>query len=342
MSAFHRAIAVPDATCVGQARREAGRVAEEAGFDVTESGKVAIVATELANNLARHARAGELLLNAAVVRGRACVDVLAIDRGPGMADVGRCLQDGFSTRGTPGTGLGAVRRLATQFDLYSQPGEGTVIFARLAREGRSGLNGGRFEWGAVCRPAPHELECGDAWRLAEDDGRLVLMVVDGLGHGGKAAEAAQAATAVFERDPFAPPQRILENADAGLRGTRGAALATAAIDTAAQTLKYAGVGNISGVLQHGGPGAPRRGLISHNGIVGQQMRRPQEFEHACAPTSLLLMHSDGLQSRWALERYPGLDSRHPGVIAGVLYRDFRRDRDDITIGVVRLRRQGVG
>ncbi|HRX84250.1 MAG TPA: ATP-binding protein/SpoIIE family protein phosphatase [Phycisphaerae bacterium] len=336
MSPFHAAVAVVDSSAVGQARRLATQVADEAGLDETQRGKVAIVATELANNLAQHARDGELLLNAGVVRGRGCVDVLAVDRGPGVPDVGRCLQDGYSTAGTAGTGLGAVRRLAARFDMYSRPPEGTIVFARIMGNNRSDADGGRFEWGVVCRPAPHEMECGDIWRTAEQAERLVFMVVDGLGHGPRAAEAARAAGAVFDRDPFTSPRALLDEADVGLRSTRGAAVAAASIDLTTGMLSYAGIGNIAGVLYGRSKDGSRRGLVSHNGIVGQKMRTVQEFDFACGGPNLLLMHSDGLQSRWSLDAYPGLEQRHPGVIAGVLYRDFRRDRDDVTVGVVRI------
>ena len=47
------------------------------------------------------------------------------------------------------------------------------------------------------------------------------------------------------------------------------------------------------------------------------------------------MHSDGISARWSLDDYPGLVRRHPGVVAGLLYRDFQRESDDATVIVVR-------
>ena len=94
----------------------------------------------------------------------------------------------------------------------------------------------------------------------------------------------------------------------------------------------AGIGNITGVLM-----TPKRvqHLLCHNGIVGHQMPRTQTVTHPWTSETLLVLHSDGLRSRWNLSDYPGLMGRHPSVIAGVLYRDFTRSSDDVTIIVVR-------
>jgi hypothetical protein len=119
---------------------------------------------------------------------------------------------------------------------------------------------------------------------------------------------------------------------AAIGGTRGAAVAVAQLDPAASTLTFAGVGNIAGTLL--APGGASRGLFSHNGTVGHQVRKVQPFEYPWSPGGVLVLHSDGLQTRWSLGAYPGLIRRHPAVIAGVLHRDFLRGRDDATVLVI--------
>ena len=111
---------------IGECRRAAQRLAQASGFDETAVGRVGIVASELATNLVRHGGGGELLLQSLAAQGDVQVELLAIDQGPGMADVRRCLQDGYSSGGTHGEGLGAVRRLSSAFDIYSMLGRGTV------------------------------------------------------------------------------------------------------------------------------------------------------------------------------------------------------------------------
>ena len=321
------AIAVSEASQAGEARRVATRMAEAIGFDEQARGEVAIVATELATNLARHARDGRLLIQALALSGGPTIEILSVDGGPGMTDVAHCLRDGYSTAGTPGNGLGAVRRLSSVFDVHSTAGAGTVIVSRLCRQA-SAPAPARYELAAISIPAPHEEVCGDAWRIAERDGDCAVLVVDGLGHGPLAAHAAVRAGAVFDETPFDDGAVLIERAHRALAGTRGAALAVARIDAG---LRYTGVGNISGVLAGG---ERSRGLASQNGTVGLEIRKVLSFDYEWPPRGLLVMHSDGISNRWRLDAYPGLAQRHPAVVAGVLWRDFGRGRDDATIVVV--------
>jgi hypothetical protein len=161
-------------------------------------------------------------------------------------------------------------------------------------------------------------------------------MVDGLGHGCFAAEAASAAVRIFNGNTHLPPVEILQKAHGALRSTRGAALAIAEIKSATSLVRYAGVGNIAATVASGGA---TRSLVSHNGTVGHEMRRVQEFTYPWPAGALLIMHSDGLQTRWTFANYPGLTSRHAATVAGVIYRDFQRGRDDATVFVMRERRE---
>jgi anti-sigma regulatory factor (Ser/Thr protein kinase) len=330
-------IPVTDPSVVGEGRRRAARLAEEAGLDATDQGRVAIVVTELATNLVRHAREGRLILRptaGGAAGAVASVEVLAVDAGPGMGDVDRCLSDGFSTSGTAGNGLGAVRRMSDEFDVFSAA-SGTVILARVnAGRVAPGAAAPRLpRWGGVSVPAPGEEVCGDAWRVAQRDGVLSVIVADGLGHGPMAAEASEGACGVFAADPLREPKLVVEAAHRAIGGTRGAAVAVARLDAPAGKLLYTGVGNIAGSLLQSGTS---RGLVTHNGTVGHQMRVVQQFEYPWAGGGVVVMHSDGLQSRWSIAKYPGLLARHPALIAAVLLRDFKRGRDDVTVFVASL------
>ena len=333
-SAFQAALAVADESGIGEARRVASRLAVDGGFDDTQAGKVAIVATELATNLLRHGRGGELLLQRLDTPNGLAVELMAVDRGPGMDDPERCLRDGYSTAGTAGNGLGAVRRLSDEFDLHSQRDGGTVVISRIARRPPYVPSRPRVRHGAVCKPMTGELVCGDAWRYAGGDDGFRAMVVDGLGHGGPAADASRAAVQSFDADPMRSPTRQIEAAHAALVGTRGAAAAVAAVEFETSQMSYAGIGNIAG---HVSTTSASRGLVSHNGMLGGPVRKAQEFRYDWTADSLLVMHSDGLATRWQLDKYPGLSMRHPALIAGVLYRDFSRGRDDVTVLVASAR-----
>lgn len=324
------AIAVDDSSQIGEARRSATAVATATGLNETEAGKFALIATEAATNISKHAKRGEIILRSIVDRGNHAVDLIAIDSGPGIANLDRALGDGYSTAGTSGHGLGAMARLASDFDIFTTEGVGTVLCARVERS-RSTSSVPPFEVGIVRVPKRGEEACGDDWSFVVDDnGRAVLTVADGLGHGLAAAEAATRAVAIGAERAADAPAMVVSSIHGGLRSTRGAAVAVAELNGSA--VRFSGLGNISASIVSPGDS---RSLVSHNGIAGHEMRKIQEFAYEWVPGSLLVMHSDGVSSRWDLTRYPGLVSRHPSIVAGVLYRDFSRGRDDALVVVVR-------
>jgi anti-sigma regulatory factor (Ser/Thr protein kinase) len=326
-------IAVRESTQVGTVRRAAVDLATELGFDEEDRTRVALVATEMSTNLVKHGGGdGEVLLQTAGGAGGPVVELVALDRGPGIADVGRAMQDGMSTAGTPGTGLGAIRRLATRFDLYSNGG-GTAVFAAVAAAGAARDDGG-FETGAVCVPYPGEHVCGDAFAVGGHDGRTTVCVVDGLGHGPLAAEAAKAATKIVAARHELAPADLMQRLHEALRPTRGAAAAIADVDARRGIVRYCGVGNIAATILANGA---TRSLVSHHGTLGHDARRIAEFQYPWSASSTLVLNSDGLVSNWSLARYPGLAERAASLVAAVLYRDCRRQRDDTTVLVVRGR-----
>jgi hypothetical protein len=164
------------------------------------------------------------------------------------------------------------------------------------------------------------------------DNRCLVMVADGLGHGPAAAAAAQAAVDALAVKSSLAPLAIIEAAHAALYHTRGAAVTVVELDLARLVVKAAGVGNIAGAILS--TGAPRH-LTSYNGIVGHQVQKIQEFSYPWPAGALLVLHSDGLTSHWNLDAYPGLLARHPSLIAGVLYRDFSRGSDDVSVLVIK-------
>lgn len=326
------AIAVTEQSQTGEARRAALALANRLGFQETARGKVGILVTEVANNLVQHGGGGVILLRAIVQSSTIGIEVLALDRGSGMADVEACLQDGYSTAGTSGNGLGAIRRLSSFFDIYSWPSKGTALLAHLWPTSEPPPPEGKLDLGVVCLPKQGQEVSGDDWVCHAEPSRQLLLVVDGLGHGPAAATASAAAIRTFHDCVHQSPQQIVEAAHAALRSTRGAALAIAEIEFEQQTVRFAGIGNIAASVS---AATAHHNLVSYNGTVGHEVRKIHEFTYPWYPNGLLIMHSDGLGTQWKLDRYPGLSYKHPGLIAGVLYRDFYRERDDITVLVAK-------
>ncbi|PXW25644.1 ATP-binding protein [Paraburkholderia caballeronis] len=346
---LHRPFEIADASAVAVARRGVAAAARSAGLGETDAGRLALVLTEASTNIVKHARHGEVLVRAF----DGGVELIALDGGPGIRDVALALADGHSTAGTPGNGLGAIRRLSDRFALYSQPGLGTVLRALVLDAARAAAPGGppaAPEIGGVCVPYPGEDVSGDAWDYEPDPPGLTLAIADGLGHGADAHAAAAALLDVLRRGPHRSLTTLMDDAHAALHPTRGAAAALARFDLARSTVSFCGTGNISAVaLRTGAPasagsppnrsGTPRDSyqLVSRNGIVGHTMRGTQEFELAWRTDSLLVLHSDGIGTRWDLSHYPGLQQQPAAIIAAVLYRDFSRRRDDATVVVVKAR-----
>jgi len=323
---------IVDPTMVGQARRAAAFFAERAALDESAAGKLAILVTELANNLHKHAREGSIVIRQFRER-QSGVEVLAIDKGPGMADVEKCFRDGYSTIGTPGTGLGSVARLASSWNVYSIQGTGTILSARVLNPS-SPVLATRLEFGSVCLPLKGESHCGDNWAHAISSAHERVMVVDGLGHGVHAAEAADEAAAAFREHNSRSLPDLMQTIHNALRKTRGAAVALAELDASLRVIRYVGVGNISATILHAGT---TRSLVSQNGTVGHESRRIQEFQYPWPQDSTLVMNSDGLLTKWDLSKFPGLAQRPPALLAGALWRDFTRGRDDVTVLAVKER-----
>ncbi|MFW9078633.1 ATP-binding protein [Pseudomonas sp. P2757] len=319
---------IEDSSQIGYARRTAQQLAELHGFDERDAGRVALVATELASNLIKHAGHGEIHLRALKRLDGFGIEMLAVDRAQGF-DLDACLADGFSTGGTQGIGLGAVSRQAEVFDVYADQ-RGAVLLARLyPRSDRQP----DMPYGVSQHSLHDDPACGDVWHLAYNNGSISALVVDGLGHGEDAERAARAGERAFALTPFAEPTVLMEDMHREMIGSRGGAVAFAQFDGARDQLIFAGVGNIGASLI---AADKSRGLASHPGIVGGQYRKARPFDYAHVNGHLLIMYSDGLQSRWNLQDYPGLVHRHPAVVASVLHRDFCRGRDDVTVLVVAL------
>jgi anti-sigma regulatory factor (Ser/Thr protein kinase) len=336
-----RDIPVHDSTRVRDVRVAAEHAAARAGLDEPRTAAAALVATELATNLLKHGGGGQVLIDVVDPPlpedgAPMMVQIAAIDHGQGMADVRAALRDGYSTARSLGAGLGTCRRIADDFGLYSVPGRGTVTLARVGTRANESAPAAPVRVGGVNVPFAGAEYSGDAWAWARSGDLLTLMMADGLGHGPEAARASTAATRALHGSAHLPPAKALVHLDSALRGTRGAAVAVAQLDTRAGVLRFAGVGNIGARLREGDRW---RSLLSRPGIVGVHRHATQrEDRMPWAADRMLILHSDGLPSRWTPPSDPDLLAADPAVVAAVALRDAsssaRPVRDDTAVAVL--------
>ena len=306
------------------------------GFDEAAIGRLSIVVTECATNLWKHAAGGEMLIGTNRLGGETCIDAIALDQGPGMRDVARCFTDGFSTAGSSGGGLGAVGRLS-ECQVFTMPGKGTAILARVFKGSPpDAAKLGEFAAGGVSVPVAGEMVCGDGFALRQQGPALWVMMADGLGHGTAAAACADRAVETFERSELESPVALLEKIHAALRGTRGSAVSVACLDLSARKVRFAGAGNVLGMIS--AMGASRQ-FVAMPGIAGNKMACVREFTYDWPSGGVVLIYSDGIASHWSLDEYGGLAAQDPALIAAVIYRDKKRSRDDASIVAIRERSQ---
>ena len=336
MIAAGRIVHVRDGADVAGARRVAAQCAEALRMNETAVGKAALAATELATNLVKHGGGGSILFASDESRPHV-VTLIAIDKGPGLTNLAKAMRDGYSTAGSPGTGLGAIQRAAQQFDVYAIADRGTAVLCTIGNgnDARSAPPAGspsRIVFGGVCIAKAGEEQSGDDWVAVPSRESLTVCVVDGLGHGGAAADAAHAATRVMRTRPDADPEQMFAEVHGALRATRGAAVAVARIHAMQGRVDFTGIGNIAGTIVSD---ESVRRTVSTPGIVGHEMRKVQTFSYPWTASSVLVMHSDGISTNWNPSHYPGLLQHDPALIAAVIFRDFCRGSDDATVVVAK-------
>ncbi|MGE0130788.1 MAG: SpoIIE family protein phosphatase [Blastocatellales bacterium] len=313
-------------------------LARQASLGDGEAERAALIIAEAAANILKHAGEGQMLIRAMQREAKPALEIIALDRGPGIAHLGAAMRGGYSTSGSAGVGLCAMSRASNLFDIYSHPGQGTALLAQvwarpLRRNTARDYVSSPVKSGAISTVKPGARISGDAWLAKHQPSRSLVMVANGLGHSAEAAGAVANAIKVMEEIHALSPAEIVEVVHETLRGTRGASVAVAEIRLSgiAPEVRFAGVGNIAARIVNGGKA---QHLISLNGIAGYQAEI-QEYTYHWSAHSALIVHTDGLFTQWDTGDYPGLSASHPALIAAVLHRDFNRGLDDATILVAK-------
>jgi anti-sigma regulatory factor (Ser/Thr protein kinase) len=318
---------VEDPSATAACRSAAVALGGRLRFPSTRADQLALAVTEAASNLHKHARGGSMLLRITREGDEPGIELVTIDAGPGLRDSSAALRDGHSTSGTLGIGLGAIRRLSDFCELYSVPGHGTALVARFwpkPRQTVTALSAG------LVRPMSGETECGDIFGACDVDGGVTGVLCDGLGHGPLAAIAATEAVKAVLESPADEPAILVERAHRRMNHTRGGAIGV--VRVAGEVVRFAGLGNIAAMIL---ADRTRQSMLSVPGIAGHQARTIRQFDYTAPPGAAIIMHSDGISSRWSPETLPSLSSRDPLTVAAALLAEAGTHRDDAGVLVLK-------
>lgn len=341
-------IEIKDAAQVGAARRVIHGFASRIGFEENQLAEIDIVVQEIGTNAVSYAASGGWLHFTTPLTILPGIELFYWDTGPVIYDLDRAVRDGISTGGSLGAGLGAIRRLMDEFDVYStvrttarlslaeqrRTNHGTALLSRkwLGARDEQPQTARTARIGAWSRPRPNETDNGDAYFIRTRNERTLYAVVDGLGHGSGAKKASDVALDSLDEWRGEPLEQVIQAAHEALRATRGAVMSVVMIDAEAHSFECAGVGNVMVRVFN----APERiAPIPTNGTLGARLGQIRVWKYKWVEGATCVMASDGVSASWEMDLYPGLLNRSPQLMAGVLMRDYGRTSDDATVLVIK-------
>src|SRR5574341_158804 len=193
-----------------------------------------------------------------------------------------------------------------------------------------------FEWGIASKSLDHAAGSGDHYVVKPIHEGALLAVVDGLGHGEKAAEAAKIVVATVNEYTEGSIISIFSRCHERLKGTRGVVMSLALINAADRTMTWAGVGNVEGLLLRGGrdSASQARGnfLLQSSGVIGDRLPPLLASTKILLDGDIVIFSTDGIRSGFD----KGLNLRSaPQHIADSILASYRRESDDALVLVAR-------
>ena len=327
---------IDDRSLVAFIKREIHNLALESGFSTHRAGETDIIVAELTSNLIKFAGSGELLYRVNKLSSHNEIEIYCLDNGIGIMNIGKIMSDGYSSVNTLGQGLGAIKRLSNDFQIYSMRNWGTVQYVRICETADLLLPAVQhsLNFSAIGVNCPGEKVCGDGYHVKESPGGFEIFVGDGLGHGINAHEAVEQAKKIFKASRDTDPVAILRDMHEGVKKSRGLVATVASVNYKNETWSICGIGNISTLIYHG---LDNKTYTPYNGIVGHNI--PRTLNSTTVPYQkhqMVVMHSDGLRTRWNLSELLSILKHEPGVVAAAIYKGSVRGNDDATILVGKI------
>ena len=335
VDATHISFTANDRSYFSLIKKDIHQLAAEAGMSQVRINELDLIVAEMTSNLFKYSDDGEILMGVFHTEGTVYIEIISIDNGPGMLNPARMIQDGMSTSKTLGHGLGSIKRLSHEFDLYSQVGWGTIVLSRVYNEPEKIKS---KDNPMIIRPIiiakPGETKSGDGFTFKKTDSYIKLMLADGLGHGPEANKAANEATEAFKLCPDYSPVETLRFIHTLTRKTRGAVIDIIGYEFASKTWTAAGVGNIA--VRMIGPNSFRNHM-SYNGIVGHNIPGTMTNQRYSADDfNQVMLCSDGIKTRIDLSKYPQMSKYDQTIFAAAIYKDHARKNDDMSVVMAKI------
>jgi anti-sigma regulatory factor (Ser/Thr protein kinase) len=340
VDATHISYLADDRSYYSLLKKDIHHKAQEAGFGEKKLAALDLVLAEMTSNLHKYSTGGEILAGVLQDELGKYIEVVCMDSGPGVLDIGKMMVDGFSTTNTMGNGLGSMKRLADRFDIFSMKGWGTIVMCRIYKDDVSHAHRTASANTLEIRPLvvskTGESVSGDGTYYHNYGKNVKLLVADGLGHGSEANHAVNEAVAAFKECYTDTPVEQLRYIHQKIRKTRGMVGTIANFNLETKMLDIAGIGNISAkFLRMGGES---KNHISYNGIIGHNIPNTMNGQHiAFADYNMLILCSDGIRSRWEVSKYQGIFKCDSAILAAAIYKDYARRTDDMSVVIVKLK-----
>ncbi|EHQ24393.1 SpoIIE family protein phosphatase [Mucilaginibacter paludis] len=335
VDATHISFAADDRSYFSLLKKEIHKRALDAGINIKRINELDLIVAEMTSNLFKYANGGEILMGIFTNGGSPYVELISIDRGPGISNIAKMMQDGVSTTNTMGNGLGSIKRLSDVFEIYSIPDWGTIILSRVYNDSKSVKNTLKADVRSIILSKPGETCSGDGFIYKINNDYLKIMLADGLGHGPEANKAVNEAAEAFRVFPEYSPTETIRFIHSAIRKTRGAVAAIVCYDFNQKKWTMTGIGNIATKLV--GVGALRNHM-SYNGIVGHNIPNTMNDQVITSEQfNQVILCSDGIKTRWDLSRFPLISKYDLSILAAAIYKDQARKTDDMSIIVTKLK-----
>ncbi|CAC9974323.1 serine/threonine protein kinase [Flavobacterium sp. WLB] len=327
---------IDDRSLIAFIKREIHNLALQLGFTPHRAGETDIIVAELTSNLIKYANGGELLYRANIEEGQNEIEIYCLDKGIGFENVSKIMNDGYSSSNTLGHGLGSIKRLSNDFQIYSMKNWGCVQYVKICEKPDfrlSDIQKGLYHK-AIALNYPGEKVCGDGYHIKNLKKGFQIFVGDGLGHGVNAHEAVQLAVKAFKQSVESDPAEILRDIHSKVKKSRGLVATVATVDYSLETWNICGIGNINTRIYDG---LENKTYTPYNGIIGHNI--PRTLNNSVVPYKkhqIIIMHSDGLRTRWNLSDMNSIFKQSPGIIASALLKENIRGTDDATILVGKI------